>query len=201
MRDVYDANATLLEARTRYFEANAFGPDGGYAETWVDVKVGPIPMRIPNTKSRVRAIRFHDLHHVLTEYRTNFRGECEIGSWEIGSGCADHWAAWYLNLYAFATGLLCAPGDVWRAFVRGRHTKNLYRNTFDDALLSRRVGDVRTELALDRSSPGGGIGDVITFAMLSLLSVWLLLWAAIFGPFVIGLVWLLVPRARTARPS
>lgn len=95
----------------------------------------------------------HDLHHTLTGYRTSFRGECEIGAWEVASGCADHWAAWFLNLSTMGTGLLFAGGDVWRAFVRGRHSGNLYRARFDDALLDRRLGDVRRELRLAEPGP------------------------------------------------
>ena len=149
-RDLYDDALTLREARETYFVANAFGLDGGYSLDWVDVKVGPIPLRIPNTAGRKRAVRFHDLHHTLTGYRTTSAANAEIGAWEVATGCADHWAAWFLNLSTIGSGLLFAAGDVWRAFVRGRRSGNLYRATFDDALLDRRLGDVRR-----RAPPGG----------------------------------------------
>jgi hypothetical protein len=42
--------------------------------------VGPLAFKIPNTPSRKRAVRYHDLHHTLTGYRTDFRRECEIGA-------------------------------------------------------------------------------------------------------------------------
>ena len=149
--------------------ANAFGVDGGYGLDWVDVKVGPIPLRIPNTAGRKRAVRFHDLHHTLTGYRTNFRGECEIGAWEVASGCADHWAAWFLNLSTIGSGLLFAAGDVWRAFMRGRASGNLYRATFDDALLDRRLGDVSRELRLAEPAPAAARAvDRVAFAAWSL---------------------------------
>jgi hypothetical protein len=51
-RDLCDDPLTLREAREKYFVANAFGLDGGYSLDWVDVKVGPIPLRIPNTAGR-----------------------------------------------------------------------------------------------------------------------------------------------------
>ena len=51
-------------------------------------------MPFPNTPSRKRAVRYHDLHHALTGYATDLTGEFEISAWEIGSGCADHVAAW-----------------------------------------------------------------------------------------------------------
>lgn len=199
-RDVYDDALTLREARERYFVANKFGPDGGYSLDWVDVKVGPIPFRIPNTAGRKRAVRFHDLHHTLTGYRTNFRGECEIGAWEVATGCADHWAAWFLNLSTIGSGLLFAAGDVWRAFVRGRRSANLYRATFDDALLDRRVGDVRRELGLAEPAPAARAVDVVAFAGWSLAGVALLLIQVVTSPLVVPII-ALRSRLAPARPG
>jgi hypothetical protein len=142
---------TLLDARNRYFAVNGFGPTGGYEDKWVDFKLGPIPMPFPNTKSRIRAVRFHDLHHVLTGYDTDIYGEFEISAWEIGSGCADHVAAWQLNLGGLFAGAIVAPRRTWRAFVRGRHSRNLYRHEYGDALLTRHVDEMKRELELDRS--------------------------------------------------
>lgn len=147
------ADDTLAHALADYFRVNGFGDDGGYQAAWVDFKVGPIPMPFPNTASRKRAVRFHDLHHALTGYATDLRGELEISAWEIGSGCADHVAAWYLNLSATATGVILAPRRTWRAFLRGRRCRNLYRARYDDALLGRRVADVRRELGLLDDAP------------------------------------------------
>ena len=187
-RDVYDDALTLREARERYFAANAFGADGGYSLDWVVVKVGPIPFRIPNTNSRKRAVRFHDLHHTLTGYRTDFHGECEIGAWEVASGCADHWAAWFLNLSTVGAGLLFAVSDLWRAFVHGRHTRNLYRATFDDALLDRRLGDVRRELGLAGPPAAATAGDRIAFAGWSVAGLALLLVQVAASPLVLPVI-------------
>ena len=109
----YDESQSLRDARARYFHDNAFGDDGGYAAKWVKLQLGPVPFAIPNSAARVRALKFHDLHHVVTGYATNVVGEAEIGAWEIGSGCAGFVAAWILNLYAMVLGLAAgAPGAV-----------------------------------------------------------------------------------------
>jgi hypothetical protein len=175
VRDAYEDSLSLREARERYFVANGFGSDGGYGATWVRVKVGPVPMWILNSRSRMRAVPFHDLHHVLTGYRTTFRGECEIGGWELASGCADHAAAWFLNLGVFGAGLLSAPVEVWRAFHRGRRSGNLYRARFDETLLERRLGEVRHQLRLDDAPEVVGtpsaISDRIAFAAWSFVGV------------------------------
>ena len=144
---------TLRVARARYFETNQFGPNGGYDDPRVKITVGPLKIPLPNTEGRVRAVRFHDLHHILTEYDTDLRGEAEIAAWEIASGCADHYAAWVLNFGAMGIGAVLIPRRTWQAFVRGRKTQNLYRETFDEALLERTVAEMRDKLRLDQPMP------------------------------------------------
>ncbi|NNL64973.1 MAG: hypothetical protein HKP30_01895, partial [Myxococcales bacterium] len=112
-----DANeATLLDARTRYYRANGFDEDGGDSRSWVRVALGPLPLYFPNSDARRRAVRYHDVHHVLTGYGTDWAGEAEIGAWEVASGCRDHLAAWHLNLSVMWVGLFVAPRRTWRAF-------------------------------------------------------------------------------------
>lgn len=188
----YDESQTLRDARSRYFEANAFGDDGGYAAKWAKLQLGPVPFAIPNSAARVRALKFHDLHHVVTGYATDVVGEAEIGAWEIGSGCAGFVAAWILNLYAMVLGLLFgAPGAVWRAFLRGRHTRNLYRTAYDDALLDARLGELRAQLGLAARSapPVATPADRLAFA--SWLVIALALAAVTLAPPVAAATWLL----------
>ena len=64
----------IRDARAQYFAENGFG-DGGYTATWVKVQAGPLPIYFPNTAARVRAVRLHDLHHVVTGYDTMWTGE------------------------------------------------------------------------------------------------------------------------------
>ncbi len=145
----YDPQLTLRTARQLYFDANGF-EDGGYSVKWVKLKAGPLTFAFPNIEARVRSVKLHDLHHVLTEYDTTWRGEAEIGAWELASGCADHWPAWILNLCAAAIGAVLCPRLTWRAWRRGRRSGNLYRETFTEAMLEERVGDARARLHLTR---------------------------------------------------
>lgn len=138
----YPTDATMREARARYFEINGFGPNGGYDEAWVNFELGPIPMPFPNTAGRIRAVKYHDLHHVLTGYDTDTIGEFEISAWEIGAGCKDFGAAWFLNLGGTFSGLLIAPRRVFSAFTRGRRSRSLYGEVFEP-LLDETVGTLR----------------------------------------------------------
>jgi hypothetical protein len=170
----YSNAQTLFDARKQYFDENHFGDDGGYSKKWVKLMIGPLPMAIPNTSGRVDAVRFHDLHHVLTGYNTDFAGEFEISAWELASGCADKYAAWVLNLGGMLAGAVIWPRRTWRAWVRGRRSRNLYRVPFEDALLRRTVGDARHQLGLDLATTPAHFADALSylaFLLLGLLAV------------------------------
>ena len=111
----YDASLTMQDAVKQYFEVNHFGSDGGYNDKFVELKVGPMVMFLPNVPSRVRAVRVHDLHHVLTGYQTNWIGEFEISAWELATNCSNYGAALVLNLSGLISGLGLA-----RAKISGR---------------------------------------------------------------------------------
>ena len=145
--------------------------DGGYGDAWVKFKVGPIPVAFPNTEGRVRAVRFHDLHHVLTGYGTSVLGEGEIGAWEVASGCHHHRAAWVLNLVAYGAALFVGPRTVWRAFVRGRRSGNLYAGEWDETLLERKLGELRRDIRVAPTGVSAEFEDVLAFTGWTALAV------------------------------
>jgi hypothetical protein len=142
-----ESQSTVRAAREQYFRVLGVA-NGGYDDRWVHVRVGPAGFCFPNTRGRVRAVKLHDLHHILTEYETTWTGEAQIAAWEIASNCRRYYIGWLLNFGALAIGILIAPRLVYRAFVRGRHTRNLYAGEFNESLLDRKVGDLRAELGL-----------------------------------------------------
>ena len=165
------AEPTMREARAVYFAENGFPPDGGYSKRWVSFEVGPFPIAFPNTAGRRRAVPYHDLHHVATGYATDLTGEAEIGAWELATGCRHYPAAWVLNLLALYGGLFVSPRRVFRAFVRGRHTQNLYGAEIDDAVLDGTVDRVRERLHLDCETPPPRVSDAVAFAPLVLAAL------------------------------
>lgn len=119
----------------------------------------------------MKVVKYHDLHHILTEYGTSLSGETEIGAWEVATGCTRSLAAWLLNLSGFAAGLFINPGGVYKAFLRGRQSSNLYHLSFDDELLSQRVGQLRQQLSLDKPCEPPTFIDNIVFVVWAIVSV------------------------------
>jgi len=142
-------DTTLREARAQYFRENGIEADGGYAGKWVRIKLGPVPIIFPNTNGRRAALLPHDLHHVATGYDTTLVGEAEIGAWELASGCRHYYAAWILNMGAVATGFFLAPRRVYRAFLRGRRSTNLYHLGVDATWPEETVRGLRQRLGLN----------------------------------------------------
>jgi hypothetical protein len=162
---------TLRDARARFFAEHGFDADGGYGKRWFRIESKPIPVYLPNLKPRVDAVRLHDLHHLVAGYGTDWRGEAEIGAWEIASGCGRYWAAWVLNFGALAFGLAAAPRRTHRAFVRGRHSTNLYRGEFRESLLDETVGELRRRLGLADPIPSASPRDHAAFVAWSVFVV------------------------------
>lgn len=160
----YDPQSTMREARALYFRVNQFGDSGGYDDAWVDFKLGPVPMPFPNTAGRIRAVKFHDLHHVLTGYDTDTIGELEIAAWELAAGCKGFVAAWQLNLGGMFAGALVAPRRTLRAFTRGRHSRTLYGDDLD-TLLESRVAELRARMGVENATPPLGLLDALLFGV------------------------------------
>ncbi len=181
---------TLRAALKRYFEDNGFGPDGGYAATWVDFKLGPVPFPLPNSDARRRAVKFHDLNHLLTGYRTDTVSEFEISAWELGAGCRDFAAAWIINLGGLTAGTFVAPRRTFRAFVRGRRQRASYYLDYD-AALQRELDDVKRELGIDDGRPRARPGDLLRFllAFVAGVLVGLLMLVVLLSPVTLALWW------------
>lgn len=158
------ATTTLRTARDRYLDKAGLSTDS-YVEDWLDVRVGPVPLRLPSPEARKRVLPLHDLHHALTGYQADWVGEAEIGAWELGSGLGRHWIGYMLDLLTLAWAPLVAPRRVWKAFVRGRNSRNFYRAPLplDPAVLERDLQTVRREFGLAQATPAATMGDRLAF--------------------------------------
>ena len=161
---------SLGDARALFFKRSGFPPDGGYGERWVKLRLWRFPIWFPNTKGRRRAVKFHDLHHILAGYPTTWRGETEISAWEIATGLRRNYEGWLLDLLGLAMGLVINPRGVYRAFLRGRRSTNLYGMNWDEEILSQRVGEMRQRLGLDGERMQATLRDKLSFVAWSFLS-------------------------------
>jgi len=139
---------TVRAARAEFFRTNGFPADGGYGDIDAEAAFGVLTYRVPNPPARAAALRLHDLHHVATDYPTDWRGEAQISAWELASGFGAQPWAWMIMLWGMFTGLMLAPVDTARAFLRGRHSRNLYGVALTPRLLDQPVHELRRELAV-----------------------------------------------------
>jgi hypothetical protein len=168
---MYDDSLKVKDALQLYFSQYHF-KDGGYNEKWFKIKLGRIFIPLPNIKARVDAVKLHDIHHLITEYNANYKGEAQIGGWEIASGCGRFWVAWILNMGSFVIGILFFQRSLLKAFLDGRLVKtNLYaKGIYNEILLNKTVGDLRKEVAVN-SENKNSIADYFLFILWCLLSL------------------------------
>jgi len=171
LASVYPDDLKIENALQLYFKKYHFA-DGGYRDKYFRIKIGPVFIPFPNTKSRIKAVKFHDIHHLLTEYSAHWKGEVEIGAWEIASGCGNLLIAWFLNFGSFAVGMFLYPKALFKAFMMGRNVKsNLYHNyLYDDVLLSKSLGELRKELGIGQVR-NRSLFDYLCFAACILLVI------------------------------
>jgi len=139
----FEDTLTLRQALERHFRDSGLPEDGGYHDAWSKYTIGSMALWLPNFPARRRAVRLHDLHHILTGYDTTFRGETEVAAWELGSGCGNYFAAWCFDAGAVAAGVFLCPIRIWRAFRRGRASRSLYTLELGEHHLDWTVGEAR----------------------------------------------------------
>ena len=106
VKTLTNESPSVRQARADYFRRAGFPPDGGDAQRWVVLRVRSVPFfAFPNTKTRRRSVKLHDIHHVLTGYDTSWTGESEIGAWEIGPGCGRHWVTAFRQVLSGSTSV------------------------------------------------------------------------------------------------
>lgn len=181
---------TVARARAKFFEDNGFAADGGYDDDWSEAVFGDVPYRVPNGPARAEALRLHDLHHLVTGYATDWRGESEISAWELGAGGPSTTAyAWVITLWGLFVGLVALPERTLQAFLRGRGSTNLYGAPFDPALLGETTDALSARLRVD-AERARGARDGLAFTGWSVLAVAFGVVAGAFTLALAGLGWL-----------
>ncbi len=191
---------SVREALAEHLAASGLPPDAGDSDPFAVVKIFYLPYPIPNTRARKRAVRIHDLNHLVSGYKTDRIGELEISAWELASGgCRDYGAAWVLDLAGLLGGVMVAPRRTVRAFWAGRNQQNLYGFDYED-LLALSVADAR-QLAseplptrLRRASAATHLGAFVVLALPAALAM-ALAW------YVLLPAWMLSRALARVRPA
>lgn len=186
--NTYSPTLTLREALDMFFAQYNLGEDGGLNNDWayMDMKWFRIPF--PNTAARKKALVYHDVHHIVNGYQSNWQGEAEVGAWEISTGCGPYKAALLLDSGAMAVGLIFYPVKTYRAFIRGQRTRNLYLNTYTrEQLMPMRIAEVQQQLGLNviDTSPAKA-SEVLKFIGWALVAA---LWYVPMLAMILLLVW------------
>ena len=118
---------TLQEELAAFYRKSGFGEILGSRPLTVPVYTGCMLVPLPNIETRRRFLKYHDLHHLVTGYSVGRIGEGEVSAWELGTGSAYvSPLLGVMNLIALSTGLVLEPRRMWRAFLRGCASRNLY---------------------------------------------------------------------------
>ncbi|NKC01308.1 MAG: hypothetical protein GKR90_22805 [Pseudomonadales bacterium] len=117
-------------------------------KTWLETRIGERLVPIFPLWPIRDSLSKHDIHHVLTGYHTDIRGESELAAWELGSGgCHLNIIFWIDRVSFFFIGLLTFPIATLRAMRRGIQCRNLFSRQMD-AILDAEVEDIQRELKL-----------------------------------------------------
>lgn len=139
------ATLSVRDARGAYLAENGFTMEG-YDADHTPVNVWGVRFMFPNPPSRKLALRYHDLHHIMTGYGTDLTGEVEISAWELRRGIKGFSLfIQMIILFNVVTGFLHSPRAVWRAWrvskEGGRCPNPSFRHY--ESLLKLTVGELR----------------------------------------------------------
>lgn len=137
----FAAHRLVVEGRDLYLAENGFNTDA-YEAASVVVSLFGVSFRTPTTERRRRALKLHDLHHVVTGFGTDLVGEAEISAWELRRGLRG------LGIYVGAivlsvtlVGLFIGPRRTVRSWRASRGDGSLFHTKRDyESLLQMSVG-------------------------------------------------------------
>ncbi|MEO5564589.1 MAG: hypothetical protein ABIR18_14175 [Chitinophagaceae bacterium] len=189
MQDDLANNKTPRQLLPAFYQQYNLDDDGGQSSSYVRIEfTEKFFLYFPNFDTRRKAVFKHDVHHIATGYTSTFKGETEISAWELASGCKRYWAAYALDLHAVMIGMLFNPAGVYKAFIKGRNTRNLYADIFtDEQLIDMPLHEIKDSLRLNDYSgkEKGSFIDWILFVLMLLLGVIYSISSLVLLPFVL----------------
>lgn len=77
-------NLNILSELKEYWKMHNLPIYGGARDKFNSAKIFRFSIKYPNFDGK--ALILHDINHLITNYKTNWKGECEISAWEMSSG-------------------------------------------------------------------------------------------------------------------
>lgn len=155
----YPAEWPVGRAVAAYLDENGFKLEDYDAAT-VKVTFWWLTFPFPNPPSRQLAVRFHDLHHVVTGYGTDPAGEAEVSMWELRRGIsmfspfvqAIIWSGALFGLVHSRRRTVAA----WREAIRGQGVglQPASRRRYEE-LMGLTVGELRGVYGVDPQGVAG----------------------------------------------
>ena len=160
----------------RFLSKNDFGEDGGINKKFAWIKFGFFSIPIPNFEGRKNNVYFHDIHHIITDNNTTWKGESAVSAWEISAGgWGKHYVAWLLTLWAMGLGILFYTKSTLIAFEKGLTMRNALTSGMTKTELSNlTISEIRTKVSNFNKAEKSSI----TWSIISL--------SVFFLPFLIG---------------
>ena len=163
MRDT--SQITVKEALLLHLKESELPLNGGYEDKWTPLKFGFLTFYLYNSKSRKEAVKLHDIHHIVTEYKSDPCGEAEISAWELAAGIHNKYFAGFIGLAALFYGAFLYPKRTFRAFIRGKHSHSLYNREFSESLLKQSVGSLKNDV-LPKTKPHIKLSYILHYLLL-----------------------------------
>ena len=96
--DLYENGIRKL--LSEFFTKNGIPVDGGINEDTFKIKVLGIHLNFSNPKFRKDVTHIHNIHHILNNCDTSWKGESFIAGWEISTGSYKYFPICILNIWA-----------------------------------------------------------------------------------------------------
>ena len=95
---------TVQDALNNFYDVNGFDDSGGANKKIAYLKIAGINVPIYNFKQRREQIWKHDINHILTDYKTDWKGETAVSGWEVATGGYGFSMVWLPIIGGFLIG-------------------------------------------------------------------------------------------------
>jgi hypothetical protein len=116
---------TILDELKQYWKNQNLPSDGGAKDKFNEAKIGKFSFKYPNLDGK--ALILHDINHLITGYKTNWTGECEVSAWELASGGRKGYPrTWIYPISLVFLGLIICPIRTFKAYKAGLGRQNSF---------------------------------------------------------------------------